>query len=572
MPDKLESKADFQALLHRILEPLKPYYSQSGALLDLGKTSAHYPDRVAMLEAFARPLWGLVPLWKDGVTDTFFTDLYKRGLSAGTNPEHTDYWDAAGEVNQRYVEMAAISLGLILTPEILWEPLSDAEKSNLSEWLGKINTINTRSYPDCNWWFFLILTNTVLSQLGLPYREDLVAYAFERIEAFYLGDGWYQDGMTNRKDYYVSFAIHFYSLIYSVVSQEDAERCRMFRERAECFAADFIYWFDDRGRAVPYGRSLTYRFSQAAFWSAYVYAGLNSIPLGVVKGILSRHMKEWMSNPIFDRDGILTIGYSYPNLNMAESYNAPGSPYWATKTFLILALPDKHPFWQAEAEPMPQLDGLKHFPKADMMIQHFKNHTVMYPSSVFRNDDFGHMPEKYGKFAYSSEFGFSVAVSGGNLDLAAPDSMLAFKSDRYIFARRNAESSSIENNEIHSRWSPIAGVTVETVLIPAEKGHIRRHTVTNSWRECEAYDCGFAVHAPSPVGYKAMTKDGHAFVSCKGAMCEVSSDTGTGYVIIAAPNTNLIHQKTAIPSIRYQIPLGTTVLQTEVIFDVKEME
>ena len=43
---------------------------------------------------------------------------------------------------------------------------------------------------------------------------------------------------------------------------------------------------------------------------------------------------------MFDRDGILTIGYCYPQMYMAERYNAPGSPYWGMKSFLLLALPD----------------------------------------------------------------------------------------------------------------------------------------------------------------------------------------------------------------------------------------
>lgn len=31
------------------------------------------------------------------------------------------------------------------------------------------------------------------------------------------------------------------------------------------FAKQFIYWFDEEGEAIPFGRSLTYRFSQVSF-------------------------------------------------------------------------------------------------------------------------------------------------------------------------------------------------------------------------------------------------------------------------------------------------------------------
>lgn len=31
------------------------------------------------------------------------------------------------------------------------------------------------------------------------------------------------------------------------------------------FVKQFIYWFDEEGEAIPFGRSLTYRFSQVSF-------------------------------------------------------------------------------------------------------------------------------------------------------------------------------------------------------------------------------------------------------------------------------------------------------------------
>ncbi|MFP9055607.1 DUF2264 domain-containing protein, partial [Enterococcus faecalis] len=51
-------------------------------------------------------------------------------------------------------------------------------------------------------------------------------------------------------------------------------------------------------------------------------------------------------------DGRLSIGYHYENLVMAEGYNAPGSPYWALKVFLLLATKKEHPYWKAKPEPV----------------------------------------------------------------------------------------------------------------------------------------------------------------------------------------------------------------------------
>lgn len=95
------------------------------------------------------------------------------------------------------------------------------------------------------------------------------------------------------------------------------------------FARQFIYRFDSTGEALPFGRSLTYRFAQVSFFSACVIAGIEPFTLGQMKGLIARHIENRLTRDIFDRDGILTIGYGYPNLIMAEAYNAPGSPYWA---------------------------------------------------------------------------------------------------------------------------------------------------------------------------------------------------------------------------------------------------
>ena len=135
----------------------------------------------------------------------------------------------------------------------------------------------------------------------------------------YKRQGWYSDGPNGQKDYYISFAIHFYSLVYAMTMEDDdPERCAKYRSRAEIFAHDFIYWFADDGEALPYGRSLTYRFAQLAFWSACVVSGVLPFEEGIIKGIIERGLGKWLDNPdIFDNGGILTIGYKYPSLHMA---------------------------------------------------------------------------------------------------------------------------------------------------------------------------------------------------------------------------------------------------------------
>lgn len=565
--DCFNNKHAAQKLLIKLIEPLKEYYSKEKAELNIGETAAVYEQKVIPMEAFIRPLWGLVPFWTGGGEAEEFEEIYLKGLVAGTNPSSKEYWGGFRNIDQRFVEMAAIAYGLLMIPDKLWKTLTEEEQDNLSKWLFEINKYQC---PDNNWNFFGVLVNLALKQLGRKYSEEKLEFGLSRIEDFYLGNGWYEDGHSTHKDYYISFAIHFYSLIYAkIMEKEDPERSLLFKERAKEFAQEFIYWFDENGAALPFGRSLTYRFAQSSFWGACIFAGVTPFSMGIMKGLIERNLVDWLSAPIFDKKGILTIGYKYPNLYMSEGYNAPGSPYWALKTFIILALPDEHEFWSTKAEKLPELESLKTLKYADMVVQRRSNDVVAYVPGQYCNSPHTHYPEKYSKFAYSTKFGFSVSRTNFTLRDAAPDNMLAFELDGYIFTRKICEDFKIENNEVYSKWSPIKGIMVETVLIPNENGHIRRHKVKSDY-DCIAYDCGFSVAITEVEGYEenAIGKEAYIDNSFSSSKVISTSENGVGEIIEAEPNTNLIYSKTRIPAIKYKLLKGENILETHVISNV----
>ena len=362
------NKSEYQQMLMKLLNPLKDKYSEECAHLRLGANTAGYGSYIAGMEGFSRVLWGLVPYWRGGGKDAEFAEIYRKGMAAGTNPDSEEYWGDLGHRDQRMVEMAAISYGILLTPEYIWEPLSDKEKQNLMNWLSQVNPYEM---PENNWQFFAVLVNLALKSVGAEYDRERMQKSFDLYDSFYLGNGWYADGKRPQKDYYVSFAIHFYCVLYSKFAADiegEDERCKLYRDRAKEFAKDFIYWFDDEGRGLLFGRSLTYRFAQVAFFSACLLADVEVFPVEIVKGIIERNLNYWLNQPIYDNGGVLTIGVTYPNMFMSENYNAPGSPYWAFKSFAFLALPDEHPFWSAEAAPLPKLENTYLIKDADGTI------------------------------------------------------------------------------------------------------------------------------------------------------------------------------------------------------------
>lgn len=562
----LQSKRDYQKKLFEILDPLLPHYSPKKARLVLGYTGATYAPAIEEMEGFARVLWGLAPYFCGGGENGVFEEIYQQGLTHGTDPNDSEYWGKVESYGQGLVEMAAVAVGLLLAPDKLWEPLSPSAKSNLAAWL---NQANTEQIPPSNWMFFAVLVNVAFKKLGRQeYDQQKLDMCLAEINSFYDGDGWYQDGLSGRRDYYVPFALHYYGLLYSVfMAEEDPINSQLFRERAAIFGKQFMYWFDESGAGVPYGRSLTYRFAQVAFYSACVYAGVEALDMPTMKGIIDRNLDTWWHSHMQDFSGILTIGYEYPNLVMAESYNAPGSPLWALKAFLLLALDDDHPYWSAQAAAYPTVEPIKFLPKGKMIIVHRNGNTILMPdgtAGVYPSA--GHMEEKYMKFAYSTKFGFSVRKANDCLENMAPDNDLIFEIGGLFFGRYHVNKAEMSETGIVSYWSPFEGIDVITRLTVHSGSYAVSHTITSKFA-CTAYGCGFAVPRDFPE-YEANFNNecANIFTNLDGVIrgCEVSG--GPGLIIDASPNTNLLYPRTAIPAVKYNIEVGENQISTVVTF------
>ncbi|MGN0160434.1 MAG: DUF2264 domain-containing protein [Lachnospiraceae bacterium] len=556
----LKSKKDWQDLLLAMSNPLIPYFSEKGARLDLGKTAVYYDQRAISMEGISRLFWGFVPYYAGGGNDPEWNLRLTKALSAGCDPKGEEFWGGFSDKDQKFVEMAAIAYGIIIARDKFWDVLGEKDQDNLANYLYGINEW---VLPECNWILFNVLVNVALRSVGKKYSEECIEKYMSMTESFYNGDGWYQDGDSNQKDYYISFAIHFYCLIYAkVCEKDDPKRAALFKERALLFAKQFIYWFDESGEALPFGRSLTYRFAQVAFFSACVFAGIEPFTLGQMKGIITRHMENWLKKDIFDRDHILTIGYGYPNLIMAEAYNAPGSPYWGFKTFAILALPDDHPFWSVAVEEFPKLTPMSPQPYSDKLMYNDGHHATAYPVAVFSPQGHGQSVEKYGKFAYDTCFGFSCSKSIYNFFENAPDSMLAFEIGGDCHVRRIGLEGKIGDDYTWSKWSPYPGILVETTIKPDGDGHTRTHVI-QSEIDCVAYDCGYSVAARDEDHLVRECDKKVATAKNDFSSCSVSGE-GEAMVLNASPNTNVLYRKTVIPVVKYEIKKGTTSLTTRV--------
>lgn len=555
----LRTRPDFAAYLRRLLGPLAGHFSPGGALVRLAGGGAQYEDEVIPMEAWARPLWGLAPLWAGDRDERFMAEAYSRGLARGTDPASPEFWGGCRDHDQRFVEMAAIAYGLLLAPHVLWEPLDGRERANVARWLERANG---RSFPAGNWLWFRALANLALLRLGAGGDAALVGRDLTELDGYYLGNGWYQDGPTGLPDYYNAMTFQFFSLLYAwLFSEEDPGRARDYRGRARAFAVDYVRLFSARGEGAPYGRSMTYRFAQAGFWSMAAASGADlggGLSPAVLRGLVERNVLAWDPRRICDNGGVLTIGYHYPNLHMSEGYNATGSPMWCLMAFALLALPVDDPFWGIEPAPLPSLPPVATALGGTALVSRDADgETTLFPSGRVPGHPLAQADAKYSKFAYSSRFAFSVARSSRSLEEAAPDSVLAFVVGGRVFVRDGVEDACVEDGAVVSRWRPCPGIEVETRVEPTPRGHLRSHVV-RSEVACEAYDCAFAV----PGDYHEMGLDEVR------RTCDVRAAGGlAGETVLIRPeaNTNLSCGKTLIPAVRYELAPGVSSLVTEVI-------
>ncbi|MFJ4411506.1 DUF2264 domain-containing protein [Streptomyces sp. NPDC088910] len=567
------ARGEMQAYVRELVDPLVRYASEGGARIRLGVNTAHHDDTAADLEGYARPLWGLAPLAAGGGEFAHW-DLWARGLAAGTDPGHPEYWGTATGIDQRTVETAAVGFALALAPEKLWDPLSGKERDQAGAWLASFLGADT---PENNWNFFPVLVSLGLARVGYAHDRDARHARLDRLETYARQDGWYADGNTAQRDYYIPWAMHFYGLIYAALAGEgDPARAARFRQRAADFAPGFRHWFAADGAAVPFGRSLTYRFAQGSFWGALPYAGVDAVPPGEAKGLLSRHLRWWRErSALTSPDGVLTIGYGYPQPAVAEQYNGPGSPYWAMKAFLPLALPADHAFWTADEEPAAELPETLAQPDAGAVLMRSGGDATLLSGSQHNLWARGGAA-KYAKFAYSSRFGFSAPVDGLGPEPGAYDSVLAVSDEadieegtapRHFRVREEQHDPAVEDGDtVRSTWRPWPDVEITTWLTAAAPWHLRTHRVRTG-RALYTAEGGFAVDRDAGLTRREENEGSAVTVTGAGDLSGLRDLDGgrSGRVLDPLPGTNVLARRTSLPVLVGQLPPGEHWLRCAVL-------
>lgn len=355
-PTAVRTRADWADLADRMLLAVRPYASPTGALVTLPGAAGGYGTAVDGLEGFARTflLAGFRLAGERGEDPLGLAERYAAGLAAGTDPSSPERWTRPDEHGQAKVEAASLALILDLTRPWIWDRLDDGVQQRIVDYLARV--VGDHGYPATNWLWFRVVVETFLRSVGGPWSADDVEADLALHDSFDRGDGWLTDGGDRAFDHYVGWALHLYPVLWARMRGGDelaAGRRDTDVARLDRYLQDAVRLVGADGGPLVQGRSLTYRFAAAAPFWAGALAQVPSTSPGVLRRAASSVVGHFVEHGAPDADGLLTLGWHDAWRPLAQSYSGTGSPYWASKGMLGLALPADHPVWAAPEEPLP---------------------------------------------------------------------------------------------------------------------------------------------------------------------------------------------------------------------------
>ncbi|MGQ4511635.1 DUF2264 domain-containing protein [Streptomyces sp. DW26H14] len=350
------TRAHWEALADALLDGVAPYASPRGAQYRLPGRGSWSGVALDGLEGFARTF--LLAAFRiagargaGGAGVERLVERYTRGLDAGTDPASGEAWPALTDCSQQMVEAASVAVALHETKPWIWDRLEAPVQARVVAWLSGFNGARTW---DNNWRLFQVVSEQFLASVGAPHRTKDIESGLERLDDWYVGDGWYTDGDGRNFDYYGAWALHFYPLMWARMAGGDTGgRAAVLRERLRLFLGPYPHFFGGDGAPVHQGRSLAYRFAVTAPVWMGALAGCSPLSPGLTRRLASGVARHFVERGVPDERGLLPLGWYGTFLPATQPYSGPASPYWGSKGFLGLLLPPDHPVWTAREAPLP---------------------------------------------------------------------------------------------------------------------------------------------------------------------------------------------------------------------------
>ena len=284
-------------------------------------------------------------------------DRYAAGIAAGTDPSSPDRWVRLDEHPQAKVEAASIALVLDLTRPWIWDRLAAAVRERVVDYLrpgGRRRHVPT-------------------DQLGLvpPGRADVPALGRRAALARRDGRGprhprrlrprrtaGCPTGRDRAYDHYVGWALHLYPTLWARMAgaarpRRAAPRTRPGR-RSTASCVDAVALVGRRRIAADPGTQpdLPVRRRRAVLGRRHRRRALGQPRPAAPRGHPHRAPLRRHTVPRTNAACSPSAGTGRGR-GWRSRTPGPGSPYWASKGLLGIALPADHPVWTAAEEPLP---------------------------------------------------------------------------------------------------------------------------------------------------------------------------------------------------------------------------
>jgi len=318
-----------------------------------GKSYPRTPEQVPTekLEGLCRTLFIAAPLLKEDPNLTIngikLADYYRHQISLLVDPQSDSFIklrDKNTGPHQNLVEFGALSISMFIVPDLLWKPLSQAQKDALAATM--LSYGDGPTHPN-NWKFFNIFILSYFKNCGYTINDALLTDYLQKTLQHYRGEGWYNDNPSY--DYYSMWAFQMYGMLWSDFygKKNYPEIAKQLADNFKAVKDSYPYMFSRKGELIMWGRSISYRFGAVV---PFPLMGLERAPetnYGWMRRIASGGLLQFLQNPSLLKDNVPTLGFYGPFETAVQAYSCRGSVFWCGKAFLGLLVPKDNPFWQA---------------------------------------------------------------------------------------------------------------------------------------------------------------------------------------------------------------------------------
>lgn len=344
-----------------ILENMAKGELQKNMNLELAPTWDGRDKRVAYMESFGRLMAGISPWLALPEDDTkegkMRKQLHEWALASYKNavdPNSPDclLWEGPTQI---LVDAAYLAESFMRAPEATWAKL---DKTTQQRYVERFKGLRVIRPAYNNWLLFRGMTEAFLMSIGEAADKYALTVATNKLNEWYLSDGWYSDGPEMALDYYNSYVMHPMYI-------EVLEVCKKYRfgtpitttlaiKRMQRFNTILERLISPEGTYPAFGRSIVYRMGafQSLALAAWKYGLPNGLSNGQVRSALTAVMHNMFSvEGNFDEDNFLRLGFCGHQPDLSNYYTNNGSLYMTSLVFMPLGLPATHPFWTDPAEP-----------------------------------------------------------------------------------------------------------------------------------------------------------------------------------------------------------------------------